>query len=66
MKRQYIPPTLTIIAIEPSSLMAASGRIYNQAFMDGADGEGASLNDYGHTGKIDGARSKSNFTDVWE
>lgn len=67
MKLHYIRPTMTTIAIEPSSLMAGSGSAKNQILMDaGAGSEGSTLNDFGNTGKIDDARSKSNSSSIWD
>lgn len=67
MKLHYIRPTITTIAIEPSSLMAGSGSAKNQILLDTGDGIGGStLNDFGNTGKIDDARSKGNSSSIWE
>lgn len=67
MKLHYIHPTITTIAIEPSSLMEGSGSAKNQILLDAGDGsEGSTLNDYGNTGKIDDARSKGNSSNIWE
>lgn len=67
MKLNYIRPTITTIAIEPSSLMAGSGSVKNQILMDaGAGSEGSTLNDFGNKGKIDDARSKGNSSSIWE
>lgn len=67
MKLNYIRPTITTIAIEPSSLMAGSGSAKNQILMDVEDGsKGSTLNDFGNTGKIDDARSKGNSSSIWE
>lgn len=66
MKLHYIHPTITTIAIEPSSLMEGSGSAKNQILLDAGDGsEGSTLNDYGHTGKIDEARSMGNSSSIW-
>ena len=67
MKLNYIRPTITTIAIEPSGIMAGSGLAKNQILMDvGDSSEGSTLNDFGNTGKIDDARSKSNSSSIWE
>lgn len=67
MKLHYIHPTITTIAIEPSSLMAGSGSAKNQILLDAGDGsEGSTLNNFGNKGKIDDARSKSNSSSIWE
>ena len=67
MKLHYIHPTITTIAIEPSSLMAGSGSAKAQILLDAGDGsEGSTLNDYDHTGNIDEARSKSNSSSIWD
>lgn len=67
MKLHYIHPTITTIAIEPSSLMAGSGSAKNQILLDAGDGsEGSTLNDFGNKGKIDDARSKSNSSSIWD
>lgn len=51
--------------------MAGSGSAKNQILLDAGDGSVGStlngtLNDYGNTGKIDDARSKSNSSSIWE
>ena len=71
MKLHYIHPTITTIAIEPSSLMAGSGSAKNQILLDAGDGSvgntlNGTLNDYGNTGKIDDARSKGNSSSIWD
>ena len=67
MKLHYIHPTITTIAIEPSSLMEGSGSAKNQILLDvGDDSEDRTLNDYGNTGKIDEARSKGNSSSIWD
>ena len=59
MKLHYIHPTITTIAIEPSSLMAGSGSAKNQILLDAGDGsEDRTLNDE--------ARSKSNSSSIWD
>ncbi len=67
MKLNYIRPTIIILSIEPSGIMAGSGSVKNQILLDAGDGsEGSTLNDYGNTGKIDDARSKGNSSNIWE
>ena len=67
MKLNYIRPTIIILSIEPSGIMAGSGSVKNQILMDaGAGSEGSTLNDFGNTGKIDDARSKSNSSSIWD
>lgn len=67
MKLNYIRPTIIILSIEPSGIMAGSGSAKNQILLDTGDGSGGStLNDFGNTGKIDDARSKSNSSSIWD
>lgn len=66
MKLHYIRPTIIILSIEPSGIMAGSGSVKNQILMDAGDGSGSTLNDFCNTGKIDDARSKGNSSSIWE
>ena len=67
MKTSYIRPTTTTVSAEPSTIMAGSTPPKNLIQMDTENsGESNTLIDYGHTGKIDDARSKSNSSSIWD
>lgn len=66
MKTSYIRPTTTTISAEPSTIMAGSAP-KNQIQMETENsGENNTLTDYGHTGNIGDARSKSNSSSIWD
>lgn len=66
MKTSYIRPTTTTISAEPSTIMAGSAP-QNQIQMETENsGENNTLTDYGHTGNIGDARSKSNSSSIWD
>lgn len=66
MKTSYIRPTTTTISAEPSTIMAGSDTQNLIQMETENSGESNTLIDYGHTGNIGDARSKSNSSSIWD